>query len=89
MPTDGSDKVFTDINEPGPNINDSDMESFLVKFNHIYNSVDIVVLSGCASSTVSLDIYAILIKLAKEKGALVILDSDGELLSCYIITIYT
>lgn len=77
---DGVNKVFTDINEPGPAINKPDMECFLDRFNHICNSGDIVVLSGGVSTTVSLDIYAVLIKLAKEKGAIVILDADGELL---------
>lgn len=73
-------KVFTDINEPGPDINDADMKSFLIRFNLICNAGDIVILSGGVSETIPSDIYATLIKIAKEKGALVILDADGDLL---------
>lgn len=77
---DQSNKVFTDVNEPGPFIKRNELDSFLNNFKSICGPEDIVVLSGGASASIPKDIYAELIKAAKEKGALTVLDADGELL---------
>lgn len=77
------DKVnntFTDINEAGPEIEKETLEAFIDDFKKICSSDDIVVLSGGVSPSVPRDIYAVLTAAAKEKGATVILDADGELL---------
>jgi 1-phosphofructokinase len=73
-------KVFTDINEAGPNIDADNLESFLKSYESLCSQEDIVVLAGGVSPSVPVDIYATLIRIAKEKGAKVILDADGELL---------
>lgn len=70
----------TDINEPGPNITEYELEAFINKFKSICNKGDIVVLSGGVSPSLPKDIYLQLTKIAKAKKALVILDADGELL---------
>lgn len=78
---DNINKVYTDINEAGPNITYGELNEFIEKFKEICNNDDIVVLSGGVSTSIPKDIYRRLIGIAKEKGAYVILDADGELLS--------
>ncbi len=78
---DNINKIFTDVNEPGPEIKESDLESFIEKFSGLCGLGDIVVLSGGVSSSIPLDIYKTLTQIAKGKGSLVILDADGELLA--------
>lgn len=73
-------KVYTDINEAGPNIDSEELKCFLEKFETLCNRGDIVVLSGGVSSSIPVDIYGTLIKLAKQKGAITVFDADGELL---------
>lgn len=70
----------TDINEQGPYISEYELEAFINKFKFICNKGDIVVLSGGVSPSLPDDIYLQLTKIAKAKGALVILDADKELL---------
>lgn len=77
---DSINKVYTDINEAGPNISSEELSCFLENFNALCNKEDIVVLSGGVSSSIPVDIYGSLIKLAKQKGAVTVLDADGELL---------
>lgn len=78
---DNINKIFTDVNEPGPEIKGSDLESFIEKFSGLCGTDDIVVLSGGVSSSIPEDIYKTLTQIAKGKGSLVILDADGELLA--------
>ncbi|WP_268048276.1 1-phosphofructokinase [Clostridium ganghwense] len=77
---DTTKKVYTDINEAGPEISENELKMFLDEFGNMCNKDDIVVLAGGVSPSVPKDIYAQLTKIAKEKGAFVILDADGELL---------
>lgn len=71
---------YTDINEAGPNITKTEMDSFIETYKGLCKKDDIVVLGGGVSPSITKDIYAKLIKIAKEAGAIVILDADGELL---------
>jgi 1-phosphofructokinase len=77
---DSLNKTNTDINEPGPCISEEELKRFIDGFKLMCNKGDIVVLSGGVSPSVPKDIYFRLVKIAKEKEALVILDADGELL---------
>jgi 1-phosphofructokinase len=72
--------IFTDINAPGPLINEAELDRFLTHFTEICKQDDIVVLSGGVAPGIPKDIYARLIKISKKKGARVILDAEGELL---------
>lgn len=72
--------IFTDINAPGPLIKEEELNRFLKHFRGVCNSGDIVVLSGGVAPGIPKDIYSRLIKLSKERGAIVILDAEGELL---------
>lgn len=73
-------KVYTDINEAGPEISNEELAYFLEKFKALCSKDDIVVLSGGVSSSIPIDIYGKLIKAARQKGAVTVLDADGELL---------
>lgn len=71
----------TDINESGPQILDEELKLFISNFEKMCHRGDIVVLSGGVSPKVPKDIYYTLINIAKDKGALTVLDAEGELLS--------
>lgn len=77
---DSVNKVYTDINEAGPSIKNKELEDFIKTFSDLCKKDDIVVLSGGVSPSVPSNIYGELIKIAKEKGAVTILDAEGELL---------
>ncbi|URZ02495.1 1-phosphofructokinase [Clostridium felsineum] len=78
---DDLNKVYTDINEAGPNISHDELEVFINKFKAMCNKDDIVVLSGGVAPGIEKNIYGTLTKIAKDNGAFVILDAEGELLS--------
>lgn len=78
---DEANKVFTDVNEPGPDISDYELEKIINKFSEICKNGDIAVFSGGVSPSVPNDIYKTLTEIAKKNGAFVILDAEGELLS--------
>lgn len=72
--------THTDINEMGPEITENELKQFIENFSYMCGPGDIAVLSGGVSPSVPVDIYKKLINIAKKKGALTILDADGELL---------
>lgn len=78
---DDKNKIYTDINEPGPRITEKELNDFINKFKDICNENDVVVLSGGVCPNIPKNIYGTLTKIAKERGAFVILDAEGELLS--------
>jgi 1-phosphofructokinase len=78
---DNVNKMFTDVNESGPEISKKELDCLIQKFSELCKSGDIVVLSGGVSSSIPTDIYKTLTETAKKKGAFVILDADGDLLS--------
>lgn len=73
--------INTDINEQGPDITEAELNEFLECFENICGEKDIVVLSGGVSTSVPKDIYKKLITIARGKGAVTILDAEGELLA--------
>lgn len=78
------DKVneyYTDINEAGPLVSLEELNKFINTFENMCNNDDIVVLAGGVTPSIPKDIYAKMTTIAKQKGAFVILDADGELLS--------
>ncbi|QAT41347.1 1-phosphofructokinase [Clostridium sp. JN-9] len=72
--------THTDINEPGPEVDSKKMQKFIDEFKILCKKNDIVVLSGGVSPSIPKDIYYKLTIIAKEKGAIVVMDADGELL---------
>jgi len=77
---DRKNNTNTDINEPGPLISSSELEQFLRVFNEALHEGDLVVLSGGIPQNIPSDIYGTLTRKAKEKGAKVVVDADGEAL---------
>lgn len=77
---DSVNKTVTEINEPGPYVEDNEvkqLERFLVD---TVRHGDIVVLTGSVPKNVDKGIYGRLIKLLKQNGAKTILDAEGNLL---------
>jgi 1-phosphofructokinase len=73
-------KTYTDINENGPMISEEDLENIEDKIGEYLVEGEVLVLSGSIPKNLNKDIYYKMIVSAKEKGAKVILDADGELL---------
>lgn len=78
---DTKNNTYTDINEAGPEISKSELDEFIALYTDRCSEGDIVVLSGGIPSSLPKDIYGTLISIAKSKGALTILDAEGELLA--------
>ena len=70
----------TELNEPGPVIDDKQMDRLIRKILGYAKEGTLFVLSGSVPKGVDPMIYAHLISLLHEKGAKVLLDADGELL---------
>ena len=70
----------TEILEPGPQIAGEKLEEFCAHFSELVKNASMVVLSGSAAPGVPEDIYARLIREAREAGIETILDTSGELL---------
>ncbi len=78
---------FTDLNEKGPEIENSSLEQFIINLERMCEVGDIVVLSGGINPGLPVDIYSLLVNIAKGKGAIVILDAAGPFLEAGIQSI--
>lgn len=72
--------THTEINEPGPKIRDHELDRFLRNFEEAVHEGDLVVLSGGIGPNIHPEIYGKLTRRAKEKGARVFVDAEGEAL---------
>lgn len=72
--------VLTELNEPGPQVNESRVEALLEKMADYAKEGVLFVLSGSVPRGVDKHIYARMIRIIHEKGAEVLLDAGGELL---------
>lgn len=70
---------LTELNEPGPLISGEKMEELLQKLESYAGEDTLFVLSGSIPAGVDKDIYGRIIRLVHQKGAVVLLDADGEL----------
>ncbi|QNO16642.1 1-phosphofructokinase [Alkalicella caledoniensis] len=70
----------TDINEKGPEVSENLINTLVNETIAAVNDKDILVLSGSVPGNIDKNIYGKMVSLAKEKGAITILDADGELL---------
>ena len=73
------DMNLTELNEVGNTVSDEDLNAFKNNLLNMTQKDDIVVLSGSVPRGVPRNIYKELTTLLKEKGAIVILDADGDL----------
>lgn len=74
----------TEINEQGFRVTREDLERFETLFSKLMNEADAVVLSGSMPTHTPNDYYAKLIRLAKSKSVLTVLDAASESLACGI-----
>ncbi len=68
----------TEINERGPEVSPHEIESFLDRLDYLARGVRICVLAGSLPPGVEPDLYARIVRELRERGIVVILDSDGE-----------
>lgn len=73
-------KTTTDINEPGPEVSEEELEKLEQKVFGSLTENSVIVFSGSVPGNVDSGIYGKWIRKAKEFGARAVLDADGELL---------
>lgn len=74
----------TEYLEPGDEISQDEEAEFVKLLPEIARNSSVVTLSGSAPTGMSKDVYAQLVKLLKDQGKQVILDTSGELLKAGI-----
>lgn len=72
---------ITEINAPGPVVQEPDLLHFMKLFNTVVSRTKITVISGSVPVGVPLDTYSILSEKAKESGNKVFLEARGQLLT--------
>lgn len=72
------DGYVTEYLEPGPEISESEFNSFMETYKSEIKDCDIVIISGSAPKNIKPEVYAELITIAKEAGKKVLLDTSGE-----------
>ena len=75
-----SDRFQTEILEPGPEVNDIELSSFVKLYDKLIETSSIVVASGSIPKNVSEDVYKDLIEKAQSSGKKFLLDTSGNLL---------
>ncbi len=70
----------TELLEPGVTITDSDLAAFYERYESLLGSVDVVTLSGSTPNGCPTDVYAALVRMARDRGLPVVLDTSGDLL---------
>lgn len=76
-----SDKTSTEFLEPGFFVDEKKVKEFLLQFRQLLNQCDVVTMSGSAPSGVCFDIYAKMIRMGREKGVKMLLDTSGGYLT--------
>lgn len=74
----GEDGYITEILEPGCEISKEEAQLFMNQYGILCKNCSLVVLSGSVIQGMPKDIYASLIKIAKENHQKVLLDSSGQ-----------
>lgn len=69
----------TELNEPGPVINEAQVEELIQKICEQTDKETLVVLAGSIPAGVDKNIYAAITESVHEKGGSVLMDADGEL----------
>lgn len=73
-------KIQTEYLEPGFTVTENEFQCFIRKYCELIKKVEVVVISGSVSRGLNGKAYKKLIKIAKDNGKKVILDTSGELL---------
>lgn len=75
-----SDRCQTEILEPGPEVNDIELSSFVKLYDKLIETSSIVVASGSIPKNISEDVYKGLIEKSQSRGKKFLLDTSGNLL---------
>ncbi len=73
-----ADGFVTELNEPGPSVTEREVELLTEKLLGYADEKALFVLAGSIPEGVGTDIYKVLTRKLKEKGAKVFVDADGE-----------
>ncbi|HHY81151.1 MAG TPA: 1-phosphofructokinase family hexose kinase [Clostridiales bacterium] len=76
--TDEKNNTSTEILEPGPVVTPEEADRFLDQYMELLEECSVVTASGSLPEGMPRDFYALLIRLAKERGKKFILDTSGE-----------
>ena len=74
------DLVQTEILEPGPEVSEAELHSFLDKYMDLIKDSNVIVASGSIPRNVSTNYYRNLIEMANAQGKIFLLDTSGEAL---------
>ena len=74
-------KTQTEFLEPGITVSKEDQDKFCEKFKELLPKCDVVAMSGSVPKGVGTDMYPKLVKIAKDAGKKVIVDTSGALLT--------
>ena len=72
---------ITEINAPGPNIAERDLQHFMRLFQTVVSQTKVTLISGSVPFGIPLDIYATLSNIAKERKNRVYMEARGSLLT--------
>jgi 1-phosphofructokinase family hexose kinase len=68
----------TEINEPGPEVTEREVELFVDKLLYLAQGAQLVVFAGSLPRGVELDLYGRLVREVRRLGVTTVLDTDGE-----------
>lgn len=77
---DDANKVQTEFLEPGFTVSEEDFQGFMEKFRELVQKADVVSMSGSVPKGLDGTAYQRLVKIVKDAGKKVILDTSGKLL---------
>ena len=75
------DGYVTEILEPGETVSRAELDDFLLGYRLFADKCGLLVLSGSLPQGAPVDFYAQLVRIAREKGCRVLLDTSGEALA--------
>jgi 1-phosphofructokinase family hexose kinase len=75
-----TDGAYLKVNEPGPTAKLEDVDRLMHRINELSRPGDLWVLSGSLPRGISVDFFARVIRIVKQKGSRVILDTSGAAL---------
>ena len=77
---DQNTQKHTELLEPGGDITPSELDAFIKAYSAALEKSSVVTLSGSVPGSIPPDIYAKLVRMAKQAGAMVVLDTSGQAL---------
>ncbi len=77
---DEANHVQTEFLEPGFTVSEQDFQKFVMKFSELMESADVVTMSGSVPKGLDGTAYQRLVKICKDAGKPVVLDTSGKLL---------